>query len=79
MLCITETNAKGWGNDEKVHVGIVAVQPNTGDVIYDDFDDGFMRSEVETRLLHIAPCELVLERQFAYTVLRMNMRVLWLR
>ncbi|EAW11861.1 mismatch repair protein MSH3 [Aspergillus clavatus NRRL 1] len=60
LLCITETNAKGWGNDERVHVGIVAVQPNTGDIIYDDFEDGFMRSEVETRLLHIAPCELVI-------------------
>lgn len=60
LLCITETNAKGWGNDEKVHVGIVAVQPATGDVIYDDFEDGFMRSEIETRLLHIAPCELLI-------------------
>lgn len=60
MLCITETNAKGWGNDEKVHVGIVAVQPATGDVIYDDFEDGFMRSEIETRLLHIAPCEFLI-------------------
>lgn len=52
LLCITETNAKGWGTDEKVHVGIVAVQPATGDVIYDDFEDGFMRSEIESRLLH---------------------------
>lgn len=60
LLCITETNAKGWGNDEKVHVGIVAVQPATGDVIHDDFEDGFMRSEIETRLLHIAPCELLI-------------------
>ncbi|KAI9924082.1 hypothetical protein ASPWEDRAFT_170381 [Aspergillus wentii DTO 134E9] len=60
MLCITEANAKGWGNDEKTHVGIVAVQPATGDVIYDDFEDGFMRSEVETRLLHIAPCEILI-------------------
>lgn len=60
MLCITESNAKGWGNDEKVHVGIVAVQPATGDVIYDDFEDGFMRNEIETRLLHIAPCELLI-------------------
>lgn len=60
MLCITESNAKGWGNDERVHVGIVAVQPNTGDVIYDDFEDGFMRSEIETRLLHIAPCEILI-------------------
>ncbi|KAI9832398.1 MAG: Mismatch repair protein msh3 [Sarea resinae] len=60
LLSITETNAKGWGTDEKVQVGIVAVQPATGDVIYDDFEDGFMRSEIETRLLHIAPCEFLL-------------------
>ncbi len=60
ILCITETNARGWGNDERVHVGIVAVQPTTGDIVYDEFDDGFMRSEIETRLLHIAPCELLI-------------------
>ncbi|OJD17750.1 DNA mismatch repair protein MSH3 [Emergomyces pasteurianus Ep9510] len=60
LLCMTESNAKGWGNDEKVRVGIVAVQPATGDVIYDDFEDGFMRSEIETRLLHIAPCEFLI-------------------
>ncbi|KAL2351758.1 DNA mismatch repair protein MSH3 [Cryomyces antarcticus] len=60
LLCLTESNAKGWGTDERVHVGIVAVQPATGDVIYDDFEDGFMRSEIETRLLHIAPCEYLI-------------------
>lgn len=60
LLCLTETNAKGYGNDEKVHVGLVAVQPATGDVIYDDFEDGFMRTEIETRLLHIAPCEFLI-------------------
>ncbi|KAF1838599.1 DNA mismatch repair protein MSH3 [Decorospora gaudefroyi] len=59
LLCITETNAKGWGTDEKVQVGLVAVQPATGDIIYDDFEDGFMRSEIETRLLHIAPAEFL--------------------
>ncbi|KAL3463122.1 muts domain V-domain-containing protein [Aspergillus heterothallicus] len=60
ILCLTETNARGWGNDEKVNVGIVAVQPTTGDITYDEFEDGFMRSEIETRLLHIAPCELLI-------------------
>ncbi|KAK8216753.1 Mismatch repair protein msh3 [Zalaria obscura] len=60
LLCLTETNAKGWGTDEKVRFGIIAVQPTTGDIIYDDFEDGFMRSELETRLLHIAPCEFLL-------------------
>ena len=60
LLCMAESKAKGWGTDEKVHVGIVAVQPATGDVIYDDFEDGFMRTEIETRLLHIAPCEFLI-------------------
>ena len=60
LVCITESNAKGWGTDEKAHIGLVAVQPATGDVIHDDFEDGFMRSEVETRLLHIAPCEILI-------------------
>lgn len=60
LLCITESNAKGAGDDEKVHVGLVAVQPATGDIIYDDFEDGFMRSEIETRLLHLAPTEFLI-------------------
>jgi DNA mismatch repair protein MSH3 len=60
LLCLTETNAKGWGTDEKVHIGLVAVQPATGDIIYDDFEDGFMRSDIETRLLHIAPSEFLI-------------------
>lgn len=60
LLCITESNAKGGGTDEKVDVGIIAVQPGTGDIIYDNFEDGFMRREIETRLLHISPCEFLI-------------------
>ncbi|KEY70621.1 hypothetical protein S7711_02225 [Stachybotrys chartarum IBT 7711] len=60
LLCITETRSKGGGTDEKVEVGIIAVQPATGDIIYDCFEDGFMRSEIETRLLHISPCEFLI-------------------
>lgn len=60
LLCITETKSKGWGTDEKVNVGILAVQPATGDIIHDNFEDGFMRSEIETRLLHISPCEFLI-------------------
>lgn len=60
LLCITETKAKGWGTDEKVDVGLLAVQPATGDIIYDTFEDGFMRGELETRLLHISPCEFLI-------------------
>jgi len=60
LLCLTESPAKGSGTDEKVEVGIIAVQPATGDIIYDNFEDGFMRREIETRLLHISPCEFLI-------------------
>lgn len=60
LLCLTESPAKGSGTDEKVDVGIIAVQPATGDIIYDNFEDGFMRREIETRLLHISPCEFLI-------------------
>ncbi|KAK4227493.1 muts domain V-domain-containing protein [Podospora fimiseda] len=60
LLCLTESPTKGSGTDEKVEVGIIAVQPATGDIIYDNFEDGFMRREIETRLLHISPCEFLI-------------------
>lgn len=60
LLCLTESKAKGSGTDEKVDVGLLAVQPATGDIIYDSFEDGFMRSDIETRLLHISPCEFLI-------------------
>lgn len=60
LLCMTEVNVKGYGNDERVHVGLIAVQPATGDIVYDNFEDSFMRSEIETRLLHIAPSEFLI-------------------
>ena len=61
FLCLTEEpEARSGGNDEKVRFGIVAVQPATGSIIYDDFEDGFMRAELETHLLHINPCEYLL-------------------
>ena len=60
LLCLTEKLGGGAGTDERVSFGIIAVQPSTGDIIYDEFEDGFMRSEIETRLLHIAPCELLI-------------------
>ncbi|KAF7722844.1 Mismatch repair protein msh3 [Apophysomyces ossiformis] len=60
LMCVVEEKRGGGGPDELVKTGIIAVQPATGDIIYDAFEDGYMRSELETRLLHIEPCELLL-------------------
>ncbi|KAF2671495.1 hypothetical protein BT63DRAFT_423698 [Microthyrium microscopicum] len=55
IICLTETILSN-----RVHVGMVSVQPTTGYIMYDDFDDEFMRSELETRLLHLTPCEYLI-------------------
>nr|KAJ3420690.1 Mismatch repair protein msh3 [Polyrhizophydium stewartii] len=41
-------------------IAILAVQLSTATVVYDDFADNFMRTELETRLSHVEPAELLL-------------------
>jgi hypothetical protein len=47
LVCLSEAPLGGMGADERVSFGLIAVTPSTGDVIWDDFEDGFMRSEIE--------------------------------
>ncbi|KAG8728012.1 Mismatch repair protein msh3, partial [Ceratobasidium sp. 428] len=60
VACIIEELRGGMGSDELVHFAFVAVTPATGDIIYDTFDDTYMRAEIETRMAHVRPLELLL-------------------
>ncbi|KAG7661667.1 MSH3 [[Candida] subhashii] len=51
IICINET--------EEITLAIVAVQPITGDIIYDEFKDGANRQELETRLTYLKPSEVL--------------------
>ncbi|KAK2837821.1 hypothetical protein Q5P01_015033 [Channa striata] len=56
LLCISEK----WDKLKKhLTVGLVAVQPSTGDVLLDCFPDGQSRSELEGRILKINPVEIL--------------------
>ncbi|KAI9103843.1 DNA mismatch repair protein msh3 [Phlyctochytrium arcticum] len=59
LLCINEEVKQA----DTVTCSIVAVQLHTGDVIFDQFDDSYMRTELETRLTHIQPTEIILPAQ----------------
>ncbi|KAI9238745.1 MAG: muts domain V-domain-containing protein [Podila humilis] len=63
IMCVYEQPQGGTGADEKVKLAVIAVQPATGDIIYDEFLDGHFRNELETRLLHIQPTELIVPVQ----------------
>lgn len=60
FVCLNEDLRGGLGADDKVRITLVAVYVQTGEVIYDEFDDGFLRNELETRFAHISPAEILL-------------------
>uniref|UniRef100_A0A8C0JI70 DNA mismatch repair protein MSH3 n=1 Tax=Canis lupus dingo TaxID=286419 RepID=A0A8C0JI70_CANLU len=61
LLCICENEEnvkdKKKGN---IFIGIVGVQPVTGEVVFDSFQDSASRSELETRILCLQPVEMLL-------------------
>ncbi|XP_008851539.1 DNA mismatch repair protein Msh3 [Nannospalax galili] len=61
LLCIYED--KESIKDKKkanISIGIVGVQPATGEVVFDSFQDSASRSELETRISSLQPVELLL-------------------
>ncbi|KFQ49808.1 DNA mismatch repair protein Msh3, partial [Nestor notabilis] len=61
LLCICENgeNLKGRKKGDIV-IGIMAIQPTTGEVIFDSFQDCASRSELESRVLRLQPVEIIL-------------------
>ncbi|XP_068167936.1 DNA mismatch repair protein Msh3 isoform X2 [Antennarius striatus] len=57
LLCISEN----WDKSKKqLTIGLLAVQPSTGDVLVDCFPDDPSRAEVEGRILKINPVEILI-------------------
>uniref|UniRef100_A0A8C8RNX1 DNA mismatch repair protein MSH3 n=1 Tax=Pelusios castaneus TaxID=367368 RepID=A0A8C8RNX1_9SAUR len=61
LLCICE-NKESLRDKKKgdAVIGIVAVQPTTGEVVFDSFQDSASRLELESRVLRLQPVELLL-------------------
>ncbi|NWS48407.1 MSH3 protein, partial [Probosciger aterrimus] len=61
LLCISE-NGENLKDRKKgdIVIGIMAIQPTTGEVIFDSFRDCASRSELESRILYLQPVEMIL-------------------
>ncbi|XP_031951795.1 DNA mismatch repair protein Msh3 isoform X1 [Corvus moneduloides] len=61
LLCVCENgdNLKDRKKGDIV-TGIMAIQPTTGEVIFDSFRDCASRSELESRVLRLQPVEIIL-------------------
>lgn len=46
-------------NGVDVKIGMVGIEISTGDVIYEEYSDNFMRSGLESMLLSLSPAELL--------------------
>ncbi|XP_059693076.1 DNA mismatch repair protein Msh3 isoform X4 [Haemorhous mexicanus] len=61
LLCICENGDRPKdGKKGDIVTGIMAIQPTTGEVIFDSFRDGASRSELESRVLRLQPVEIIL-------------------
>ncbi|XP_056134505.1 DNA mismatch repair protein Msh3 [Lampris incognitus] len=68
LLCVSEN----WDKLRKqLTVGLVAVQPSTGDVLLDCFSDGQFRSELEGRVLKVNPVEILVPSDLSDTTHRL--------
>ncbi|KAJ3538219.1 hypothetical protein NM688_g6551 [Phlebia brevispora] len=60
LVCVIEQAAGGQGINERVLISMISISASTGDVVWDQFEDNHMRTELETRMVHITPSELLL-------------------
>lgn len=47
FVCLTESNAGGVGTDDRVKISVLGVIASTGEVLYDEFIDSHLRTELE--------------------------------
>ncbi|KAG7154788.1 DNA mismatch repair protein Msh3-like [Homarus americanus] len=59
MLLVVHEGKSISGKDNTIGISIIAIQPSTGDIVYDTFDDSATRTELWCRLDHIQPVEAI--------------------
>uniref|UniRef100_A0A8C6VDW5 DNA mismatch repair protein MSH3 n=1 Tax=Naja naja TaxID=35670 RepID=A0A8C6VDW5_NAJNA len=62
LLCISENKENLNHKNHNIVLGIVAVQPTTGEVLFDSFQDSVARLELENLILRLQPVEIILPR-----------------
>ncbi|XP_076444130.1 DNA mismatch repair protein Msh3-like [Babylonia areolata] len=61
LMCVYDFPSESSSKQQQI--GMLAVDPGTGDMVYDCFTDGEGRRELETRVTHLQPVELLLSKE----------------
>ncbi|KAL2556054.1 DNA mismatch repair protein MSH3 [Forsythia ovata] len=65
LVCVVEKVIGNVGSGVDVRIGIVGVEISTGDVVYGEFDDNFMRAGLEAMIINLSPAELLIGKQLS--------------
>ncbi|EPX71524.1 MutS protein 3 [Schizosaccharomyces octosporus yFS286] len=65
ILCISESSISKKIPSGKVQIGFLCTQLSSGTFIYDQFEDDILRSNLQTRLSHLQPCEIIFSDQLS--------------
>ncbi|KAF7295053.1 DNA mismatch repair protein [Mycena indigotica] len=57
LVCVVE--------QDESHIAFICVSPSDGEVIWDMFDDTHLRIELETRMAHLKPHEMLIPRKIS--------------
>ncbi len=63
LMALVEQSEGGNGPEDRVAIGLISVEVNTGYLTYDQFSDSHARTELETRIAHLAPAELLVPQE----------------
>jgi DNA mismatch repair ATPase MutS len=80
MMCLCEEPASSEGgaaagDDEKMRIGMVCIDTASGDIVYDEWEDGQLRQNLASRVAHLQPRELLLPQNLSPTSTKLLKRL----
>ena len=72
MMCLCEEAKTSQGSAaagvvETVRIGMVCIDTASGDIVYDEWEDGPLRQSLASRVAHLQPRELLLPQNLSDT------------
>ena len=76
MMCVCEQPVdEGEVGRDTVRIGIVCIDTASGDIVYDEWEDGELRQNLASRVAHLQPRELLLPEHLSSTTSKLLKRL----
>ena len=76
MMCICESAVEAAAEEDgKTRIGMVCIDTASGDIVYDEWEDGELRQNLASRVAHLQPRELLLPKGLSSTTSKLLKRL----